>query len=120
MKFSFRQTHFHPMVCGCESLNRLKILPFFGLKPWLSCYSICNQKISSLLFVMFIYLIIKKSLIIHRTQRSTCLYPTSQKPTSVFCHCFPRDFHLLFLYAFIVSSSELHVSYHSICPNINQ
>lgn len=62
MKFSFRQTEFHTMVCGCESLNRLKILPLCGLKPWLSCYSICNQKISSLLFVMFLSTLSLKSL----------------------------------------------------------
>jgi hypothetical protein len=102
-----------PMVCGCESLNRMKILPLCGLKPWLSCSSICNQKISSLLFVMFLTTLSLKSLIIRRTQRFTCLSPTSQKPTSVFCHCFPRDSHLLLsvcIYCFTLLKYMFHIT----------
>jgi hypothetical protein len=66
MKFSFRPTQMHPMLCGCKSLNRLKFLQLCGLKPWLSCSGICNQNVFLIVICdVLIYITIKKSLIIH-------------------------------------------------------
>jgi hypothetical protein len=121
MKFSFRQTHLHPMVCGCEFLNRLKILPVCGLKPWLSSYIICSQKISSLLFVMFLSTLSLEVSDNTLNPKVYMLIPYISNTHFIILSLLSKRFppptscmHLLFY------SSELHVSCHNICPNINQ